>query len=90
MNNPFTTHPNSIGETYWQHFVFAVIIGLNMILGGIAFIIHAVFPFVLLKAGSNYLLNTAGKFICRMPTADERVMRISKHINDKNVFECTK
>lgn len=90
MNNPFTTHPKSIGESYWQHFVFAIFVGLNMIVGGLIFIVHAFFPFVFLKTGSNFLLKMTGKFICRMPTTDDRIMRISKYINDKNVTECQK
>ena len=46
MTNPFTTHPASVGETYGQHFRFALRFGTRMLLGGVAAIVHAFFPFL--------------------------------------------
>ena len=46
MNNPFTDHPHSVNETYWEHLGFALHFGLKMTWGGIAAIIHAVIPFL--------------------------------------------
>ena len=46
MNNPFTTHPNSVNETYWQHFAFALRFGFKMMSGGVAALLHAIFPFL--------------------------------------------
>ena len=46
MNNPFTAHPRAVNETYWQHFGFALRFGLKMTLGGLAALIHAIFPFL--------------------------------------------
>ena len=46
MSNPFTAHPNSVNETYWQHFAFALKFGSKMTLGGIAALLHAIFPFL--------------------------------------------
>lgn len=46
MNNPFTTHPYSVNETYWQHFAFALRFGYKMTLGGLAAVLHAFFPFL--------------------------------------------
>lgn len=46
MRNPFTEHPHSVNETYFQHLGFALWFGLKMIWGGIAAIVHAVFPFL--------------------------------------------
>jgi uncharacterized protein DUF6356 len=45
MINPFTTHPASVGETYWQHLRFALRFGTRMTLGGIAALVHALLPF---------------------------------------------
>ena len=53
MNNPFTAHPNSVDETYLEHFVFALRFGFKMTLGGIAAVVHAIFPFL--------FVTTAGK-----------------------------
>ena len=46
MNNPFTAHPNSVNETYWQHFAFALKFGFKMTLGGLVALLHAIFPFM--------------------------------------------
>jgi hypothetical protein len=45
MTNPFTAHPASVGETYWQHFRFALRFGTRMTLGGVAALVHALLPF---------------------------------------------
>jgi len=43
--NPFTAHPASVGETYWQHLRFAARFGGKMFAGGLAAVTHAVCPF---------------------------------------------
>ena len=35
-NRLFKDHPESVGETYWQHFSMAMGFGLRMIGGGLA------------------------------------------------------
>ena len=66
MKNIFTKHPTSVGETYLQHMKFAAQFGFNMVIGGIACLIHAIFPFVFEKTGSNYLLKMTENFF-QMP-----------------------
>ncbi len=56
MNNPFTEHCRSVGETYGQHFMFATSFGAQMVLGGMACIVHAVLPFCFLRTGSTTVL----------------------------------
>jgi hypothetical protein len=51
--NPFTRHPNEVGETYGEHFVAASGFGLRMIWGGLACLVHAVFPFLCVTTGSD-------------------------------------
>ena len=46
MKNPFSEHPRSVNETYGEHFGFALRFGAKMTLGGLAAMIHAVFPFL--------------------------------------------
>ena len=55
MDNPFTAHPASVGETYGQHFRFAAAFGARMTLGGLAAAIHAVFPFLFVTTASRAL-----------------------------------
>lgn len=42
----FTEHPRSINETYFEHWKFASLRGLQLILLGVIAIIHAIFPFL--------------------------------------------
>ena len=51
--NPFTRHPASVNETYWEHCRFALKFGAKMTVGGFAALLHAVFPFL--------FVTTAGK-----------------------------
>jgi hypothetical protein len=83
MKNIFTEHPNSVGESYWQHLMFAGIFGFKMIIGGLFCLIHAIFPFLFQNTGSNFLLNMTHDFVTRMPNVDERVMRIHQAIESK-------
>ena len=47
MKNIFIDHPNSVGESYFKHMLFAIKVGLKLILWGFAAILHAIFPFML-------------------------------------------
>lgn len=53
--NPFTSHPTSVGETYGEHCVFAFGFGVRMVVGGVAAMIHAVFPFLCVTTASRTL-----------------------------------
>jgi len=84
MRNIFTQHPNSINEGYFQHMKFAGLFGFHMVIGGFACLIHAIFPFLFEKTGSNLLLKQTQEFIERMPVVEERVQLISCLIDKKN------
>lgn len=51
--NPFTDHPRAVGETYKEHSVKAMGFGLRMVAGGIACMVHAVFPFLFENSASR-------------------------------------
>ena len=53
MPNPFTAHPHSVGESYLGHGLFACRYGARMMLGGIAAMLHGVFPFLFQTTGSR-------------------------------------
>lgn len=55
MTNPFTAHPAAVGETYGEHFAFALGFGARMTLGGLAAMVHAVFPFAFITTASSTL-----------------------------------
>ena len=86
MKNVFTDHPHSIGETYFEHFIYAFKFGAQMVIGGLACIIHAILPFLFKKTGSNYLLRMTNDFISRMPVVEERVANLARSI-DKKMYQ---
>ena len=53
MSNPFTAHPASVGETYWQHFRFAARFGAKMAGGGLAALVHSILPFCFVTTASR-------------------------------------
>jgi hypothetical protein len=53
----FTRHPRSVGETYGEHFLFASRFGLRMINGGVACVVHGLFPFLFVRTGSRTVLD---------------------------------
>lgn len=83
MKNIFTSHPHSIGESYFQHFRFATHFGLHMIWGGFFCLIHAIFPFIFKTTGSTILLKMTHHFIERMPNGGESLKDLSQAIERK-------
>jgi carbon starvation protein CstA len=55
MTNLFTAHPSSLGETYAQHGRFALRFGVRMTMGGLAAMVHALFPFLFVTTASRAL-----------------------------------
>ena len=53
MKNPFTAHPNSVGESYLEHCLFACRYGVKMTVGGLAALLHGIFPFLFQATGSR-------------------------------------
>ena len=53
MRNPFTAHPRDVGETYFEHGLFACRYGAKMTAGGIAAFVHGLLPFLFQKTGSR-------------------------------------
>ena len=52
-DNPLTRHLKEAGESYGEHFVVASGFGLAMIWGGVRCLVHAIFPFLCERAGSD-------------------------------------
>jgi len=53
VRNPFTAHPNDVGESYPEHAAFAVRYGLKMAAGGLAAVAHGLFPFLFRTTASR-------------------------------------
>jgi hypothetical protein len=53
LENLFTDHPRSLGETYLQHQQHALTFGVTMVVAGIACIVHAIVPSLFETTGSR-------------------------------------
>jgi hypothetical protein len=49
----FTAHPATVGETYGEHLRSALGFSFTMICGGLACLVHGVFPFLFTNTGSS-------------------------------------
>ena len=49
----FLDHPNSVGESYGEHCMFASQFGLTLSGAGLAAIVHGLLPFVLQTTASS-------------------------------------
>jgi acyl-[acyl carrier protein]--UDP-N-acetylglucosamine O-acyltransferase len=72
MSNPFTAHPAAVGESYNEHFRFALKFGARTMLGGTAAAVHAVVPFLFITTASRVLerLNAMRERNARRAQAD--------------------
>ena len=53
LRSLFTEHPASVGETYFQHLCAAGGFSARMMLGAVACLLHAIFPFAFRRTGSD-------------------------------------
>ena len=53
MLRRFTDHPSSVNETYFQHMGMAFGFGGRMLLGGLACLVHGLFPWLCTTRGSD-------------------------------------
>ena len=65
--NPFTRHPKEVGETYFEHMGIASGVGLQMAIGALACFVHAVFPFLCVRTGSQ--TSRSASWRCAQPAS---------------------
>ena len=53
MRNLFKDHPNSVGETYFQHFLTSCSFGIKLMLIAIRAFVHAIFPWCFEHSASD-------------------------------------
>lgn len=68
----FLRHPRSVGESYPEHAATAFGFGTRMIAGGLACMIHGVFPSLFTRTGSNTVKTLYGRMKSRQPNFAER------------------
>jgi hypothetical protein len=61
----FRRHPQDCGETYRQHLAAALACGAAMTLGGLACLVHAIFPFWFTNAASGRIQRLYARMAAR-------------------------
>lgn len=65
-------HPRSVGESYAEHAVAASTIGVRMIAGGAACLVHAVVPSLCVRTGSTTIKALYAQLKSRQPNYADR------------------
>ena len=55
MANPFTDHPRSVGEGYFEHFWSATKVWPSLLVAAAAVFVHSFLPFLFPTTGSEIL-----------------------------------
>jgi hypothetical protein len=61
----WSEHPNSIGESYWEHFFYAFQLGSLLIKLGTMVLIHSIFPFLFKTTASEILFKVVDEIRAR-------------------------
>lgn len=69
MSNPFTRHPDALGESYLQHLGHALCYSGRMFAAGGAALVHAILPFLFEKTASNMIKAMYAEMTARGATA---------------------
>lgn len=77
MSNPFTRHPEALGESFGQHFGHAMSYSGRLFLAAGAAFIHALLPFLFEKTASSMIKSMYAEMTSRGATAPvEQTSRI--------------
>ena len=70
MKNPFTEHPNSVGETYFEHMGQALSFAGPLFLAAFACLGHALLPFLFVKTGSRTITTLHDRMVTNRVKAE--------------------
>jgi hypothetical protein len=73
LQHLFTEHPASVGETYWGHLLRASWFGGRMLLAAGACFVHAIFPFLFVKTGSQAITQLHAAMVTHRRVAPQEV-----------------
>jgi len=59
----FIDHPESVDETYGEHFLVALSFGATMIAAGAACVVHALVPGLFVRTGSETIERLHGRMV---------------------------
>lgn len=64
----FFEHPNSVGETYFQHMRTSFGFGAQMMIAGAACLLHGFFPFLCVRKGSETIASLHSRMVLHRDT----------------------
>jgi len=73
MLRAFTDHPETVGETYFEHLQSASGFAATMATGAVACFLHGLFPFAFQKSGSRRIVELHQRMVAnrhRNPSAE--------------------
>jgi len=59
----FTEHPESVGETYWQHMAAALSFSAGLLKAAFCCTVHAFLPFLFKKTGSGIITDLHDRMV---------------------------
>ena len=59
----FTEHPESVGESYFQHMASAASFSVRLFTGAICCLVHAIFPFMCERTASSIIAELHDRMI---------------------------
>ncbi|USG59860.1 DUF6356 family protein [Sneathiella marina] len=63
LSTLFTEHPSSVNETYVEHMEMSATFSFWLFVAGFCALVHAVFPFMFEKTGSNIISKLHGRMV---------------------------
>jgi hypothetical protein len=85
LGGPFTDHPASVGETYLEHLRVALGFAIRMWIGGAACLVHALFPFLCTRTGSDCIaelnermVHSRRRAVARIPPHSTRTVSLER------------
>ena len=75
MLDLFKKHPESVGETYFEHMGMASSFGLRMLTAGCACLMHGLFPFLFVKTGSAAITELHDRMVIHRHGAGAKATR---------------
>ena len=75
IKQAFTEHPQSVGETYFEHMGAAFYFATRMLMAGLACLAHAIFPFLFVRTGRDCICELHERMVANrhksMPEIDD-------------------
>ncbi len=72
MLKAFTQHPETVGETYFEHLVSASGYAATMAVGAVACLLHGIFPFAFQASGSRRIRDLHHRMLTHRTAAKVR------------------